>query len=379
MTTEQSVLLSLIKQSQFGKSDPIDLSGIDLAVLLEEASKASVIGLIASQIPESLKDDTWEVAEMRQVVFFLRYCEHQNEVIRILEKASIPFVILKGAASAIYYSNPKRRTMGDIDVLVPGKCFSAAKSALSKAGLVEYDDNGRHAKFKIEKLCIEIHRHFSHDIDIESYLVSGLKERETVAVEGFSFPMFPKLANGLVLLDHMRSHLKTSLGIRQVIDWMMYVYRNLDDAFWYGEFQKVAREKGLETLAIAATRMCQMYLGLTETITWCRDADESVCSRLMDLTLKSGNFSRTHGDGRSVEKVGVKMKQEGTFSYLQRAGENNWKAYKKHHWLKPFCWFYQICRYIKKGYRSDRNTGEFIGDIDRGNERYSLLKSLNIK
>ena len=379
MTTSQSVLLSLIRQSQFGKSEPVDLSGVDLDALLEEADKDAVIGLIAPEVPESLKDDNWEVVEMRQMVFYVRYCKHQNEVKRVLEEASIPFVVLKGNASAVYYAVPSRRTMGDIDIYVPKKYFSAAKKVLTEAGLVEGHDNGRHADFTKEKLSVEIHHRFSHDVDIESYLVSGLETREVVIVEGYSFPMLPKLANGLVLLDHMRSHLKTTLGIRQIIDWMMYVYRNLDDSYWHEEFQAVAREKGMETLAIVATRMCQIYLGLPESITWCKDADESVCSRLMELTLKSGNFSHPHGDGRSVEKVGVKMKQEGTFSYLQRAGENNWKAYQKHHWLKPFCWFYQICRYVKKGYRSDRNTGEFIGDIDRGNERYSLLKSLNIK
>ena len=378
MTTTQSVLLSLIRQSQFGRSEPIDLSGVDLDALMEEAKKASVVGLIVPEVPESLKNDAWEVAEMQQMVFHVRYCKHQNEVKRVLDEASIPFVILKGNASAVYYAVPSRRTMGDIDILVPKKYFSEAKSVLTKAGLVEGRDNGRHADFEMEKLSVEVHKRFSHDVDIESYLESGLDSREIVTVEGYSFPMLPKLANGLVLLDHMRSHLKTSLGIRQVIDWMMYVYRNLDDAYWYGEFRAVAKKKGMETLAIVVTRMCQLYLGLPESITWCKDADESVCARLMDLTLKSGNFSHSHGDGRNVEKVGVKMKQEGTFSYLQRAGENNWNAYQKHHWLKPFCWLYQICRYIRKGYKSDRNTREFIGDLDRGNERHELLKKLNL-
>ena len=378
MTTTQSVLLSLIRQSQFGRSEPVDLSGVDLDALMEEAKKASVVGLIVPEVPESFKNDAWEVAEMQQMVFHVRYCKHQNEVKRVLDEASIPFVILKGNASAVYYAVPSRRTMGDIDILVPKKYFSEAKSVLAKAGLVEGRDNGRHADFEMEKLSVEVHKRFSHDVDIESYLESGLDSREIVTVEGYSFPMLPKLANGLVLLDHMRSHLKTSMGIRQVIDWMMYVYRNLDDAYWYGEFQAVAKKKGMETLAIVATRMCQMYLGLPESITWCKDADESVCARLMDLTLKSGNFSHSHGDGRNVEKVGVKMKQEGTFSYLQRAGENNWNAYQKHHWLKPFCWLYQICRYIRKGYKSDRNTREFIGDLDRGNERHELLKKLNL-
>ena len=130
MTTTQSVLLSLIRQSQFGKSDPIDLSGLDLDALLEEAYKDAVIGLIAPEVPESLKDDNWEVVEMRQMVFYVRYCKHQNEVKRVLEEASIPFVVLKGNASAVYYAVPSRRTMGDIDIYVPKKYFSADRKSV---------------------------------------------------------------------------------------------------------------------------------------------------------------------------------------------------------------------------------------------------------
>ena len=124
MTTTQSVLLSLIRQSQFGGSEPVDLSGVDLDALMEEAKKASVVGLIVPEVPESLKNDAWEVAEMQQMVFHVRYCKHQNEVKRVLDEASIPFVILKGNASAVYYTVPSRRTMGDIDILVSRKYFS---------------------------------------------------------------------------------------------------------------------------------------------------------------------------------------------------------------------------------------------------------------
>lgn len=158
----------------------------------------------------------------------------------------------------------------------------------------------------------------------------------------------------------------------------MYVYRNLDDAFWNSEFKAAATEKEMDTLAISATRMCQIYLGLPETINWCKSADENTCDQLMDCILVSGNFGRKKGKGNSVETVSTSIKRKGLFRWLQYAGEHNWKAYHKHHWLKSFCWFYQIFRYAKQGIKTGRNRKQIRGDLDRSKERYELLKKLNI-
>lgn len=51
MDKEQTVLLSLVKQSQFGHSDTISFDDVDLDLLYEEALQQSVLGLIASVIP----------------------------------------------------------------------------------------------------------------------------------------------------------------------------------------------------------------------------------------------------------------------------------------------------------------------------------------
>ena len=198
------------------------------------------------------------------------------------------------------------------------------------------------------------------------------------SIEGHEFPMLSPLANGLVLLDHMRRHLKSGLGLRQVIDWMMYVYHNLDDEFWNSSFRTIAEDKGMDKLAITATRMCQIYLGLPETITWCKSADEKTCEQLMECLLVSGNFGRKNGQGNLVETVSTFIKQEGLFKWLQYAGEHNWETYHKHHWLKPLCWFYQIFRYAKQGFKTGRNKKQLKADLDRSKDRYDLLKKLNI-
>ena len=63
------------------------------------------------------------------------------------------------------------------------------------------------------------------------------------------------MINGLVLLDHVRYHLQGGLGIRQIIDWMMFVHANLNDETWETGFAQLARGAGLETLAVTMTSM----------------------------------------------------------------------------------------------------------------------------
>jgi hypothetical protein len=229
------------------------------------------------------------------------------------------------------------------------------------------------------KVSFELHHHFSHeDLDIEEYLIAGLNQRIIAEYKSQSFPMLPKLANGLVLLDHMRAHLQSGLGLRQVIDWMMYVNKELSDEYWNKEFSHVVREKGLERFAKVATKMCQKYLGLPDSITWCNDADEVLCDKLFDMLFESGNFGRKKGRGNSVETVRTHIKRFGLLRWLQRAGEHNWLAYKKHHWLKPLCWLYQIFRYAKQGFKSGRSYNQLSADLENGNNRYELLKDLGV-
>lgn len=381
MNKEDQVLLRLINKSQFGSSEPIDYSNVDMDALYNEALNQSVLGLIAPEIPSEYASGKWMEAIYRQKSSYIRYCHAQDELKNVLDNAHIPFVILKGNASAVSYSDPACRTMGDIDFLVPQDQYDQAKIVLSSAGYIENHDNGRHAGYSKDKQLFEVHRHFSHfeEINIEDYVIEGLANSIICSIDGHEFPMLSKLANGLVLLDHFRRHLQSAVGLRQVIDWMMYVYRNLDDEFWNNEFGPVAKAKGMDTLAIVTTRICQIYLGLPETITWCMSADTETCERLINLILDTGNFGRKNGRGTSIEAVTTSIKKNGLFRRLQKAGEFNWKAYHKNHWLKPFCWIYQGFRYAKQGIKTGRNREQLKNDLKRSKERVEVLKRIGIR
>lgn len=80
MATEQSVLLKLIRQSQFDTVEDIAWDDIDLDALYEDAKQQTVLGLIASLIPEKHSNDTWRKAQFRQGASYIRYRSTQGSV-----------------------------------------------------------------------------------------------------------------------------------------------------------------------------------------------------------------------------------------------------------------------------------------------------------
>ena len=375
-TTEQ-VLLCLIKESLFGVQG-VYPKDTNWNAVLNEAQDQVIDGLIYNTyIKDYVQQEKSNKYQL--VANWIKNLYVQQELVKLLAKHNISSAILKGTAAAIYYPHPFYRRMGDIDIIVPKEEFNAATSVLEKNGYVcKSKDYVRHFEYYKDGIEIELHRYFTKNIQKEKYITQGLANVEIVEMNEFKFPMLPPLENGLVLLEHLRFHLVSGLGIRQVIDWMMYVDKVLNDEFWYMSFKKMVVDVGLDTLAITMTRMCQIYLGLNESITWCKTADEKLCRRLMDIVLSSGNFGRKQGEGKRVESVAMEYKKGHFFQFLQENGEQTWLAYKNHAWLKPFCWIYQICRLCRHGFSAKRGN-KLISDIKRGRERLDIMKEMNIE
>ena len=386
MDINHATLLELIRRSQFGTAEGTAFGqGIDWDAVCKEAADQTVVGIVAPEVPRDVfsSSEKWQERANRHLSKYLRYHYAEQELVRVFDQAGIPFVIIKGSAAAMYYTHPERREMGDIDFLVPQDLFDKAVELMINNGYTketqEFTARTRHLEFTKRGIEFELHHHYSNgEFDIEDLLVEGIKDRTYVIVGDHKFPVLPRLQNGLLLLDHMRGHIVCGLGLRQTIDWMMFVHKELTDAFWKDHFQPVAKEKGLEQFAITVTRMCQLFFGLSEEITWCRDADETLCEELLKTLLYEGNFGRKMGDGKKVETVFLHLRRPGLLKWLQREGERHWEAYKRHHWLKPFCWLYQSVRLAKRGLKAGRSYEEVSNDYDRVKNKDELLSKLGI-
>ena len=345
----QTALLELLKASLFG-GEPRLPADIDWDAVFAEAKSHAVEALAAPCVPPE-EAPRWREAADRSAAYYLQLAFYQRELVRLFENAGIPLVILKGTAAAVYYPEPSRRTMGDIDFLVPLDRFDEAKRLMMDSGYTLEKDitpDSRHAVLIRYGVEFELHLRFGGRLwpSIEA----GLQHVETATVSGVQFPILPTMENGLVLFGHVRQHLldtNSSLGLRQMIDWMLYVHANAGDPEWERGFMDLMRQYELETPAATVTAVCKTYLGLPDDLPW--PADAQATEKLFDRIMSSGNFgSKKNRDETVVQDKLLTIRRMGTFKYLQTAGLANWKAAQRCRILRPLAWLYQLFRYAWK-------------------------------
>ena len=365
MTAEQQELLDALAAALFAASPTAPLSG----EAQEEALRQAVYPLVVD-----------DVVALQRVTKNVQVCYEQDKLAKALE--GVPFVILKGLAAAIYYPDPMKRSLGDVDLIAAPGDFDRACAALRSAGYPSdepADSDKRHVHFCQNGVNIELHRRFAscntrkQEELLDGWIFAALREPVTASAGQFRFPMLPEELNGLVLLTHISQHLEGGLGLRQILDWVMYVGKALPDVKWES-FKRKTDQLGLTTLAIASARIGQLYLGAYPGNTWCAREDE-LAAAFLDYAFSCGNFGTKLGKNASVTQV-MSQGKGSVLAHLQKRGEANWKALEQHPALKPLAWLYQAGRYAKEGLRHGLSAGDLKLSLDESKKRNDLIEKL---
>ena len=302
----------------------------------------------------------WKEEIFKQSSHFVKLLHVQEKISDCLNSENINWVILKGSSAALYYQNPYQRTIGDIDILVSENDFERAKKCLSNFGfafgnnIYKYD---RHQTARKDGIEIELHRFFAETRDsgndnaLNNLLFDSLSNYHIKKINNTPFNTLPILEEGLVFIEHIWHHIRTGIGLRQILDFIMYTDKVLNDNFWHNSFMQVSQDFGYETLCKVVARTGQMYFGLDNSIMWCKDIDDNLCTEFLEMILNQGNFGeKTSLQFNPTIRV-LNKKNEGIASFLkyeQASGMKNWKAAQKHNILEPLAWIYGIGRHIVK-------------------------------
>lgn len=363
MTEAMSDVLAAIEAVMNNKPVPeID----DMACM--EAKSQAVYPLICS-----------DALTMKYVSKNIRLMWEQQQLATVLKE--IPYVILKGSCAAVYYPEPLRRALGDIDLLVNPIDYKAAQINLERAGYLKIESDDRHIHYIHNDSTIELHKRFAtlNTTEQERLLDGWLYSTKPVIAQigKYTFPMPPDDLNGLVLLTHINQHLEGGLGLRHILDWLVYVRHFLSDSRW-PLFKEKADALGLTILAKVITKFGQTYLSLNKELLWCLDANDGTVERLLAYIIECGNFGKKDLDNNTMIMIishgrGI----DGFFRNLQERGLKNWDSVQKYSWLKPFAWIYQLTRYVVKGLQKD-GVKRLRDNIDASNKRNTLLDELGL-
>lgn len=280
------------------------------------------------------------------------------------------------------YSHPTLRSMGDVDILVKRCDLDRAAEVMESNGYTlthDKDHVGHHYNYSKDKISFELHKRLPSINDDDEKLLTlyedGIDNREWHQIGSYRFPTLPTLLNGLVLIFHINQHLREGLGLRQIVDWMMYVHTLPNDQ--WEELLLLLCSTGMDRLALTTTAMCQHYLGLRTIV----EDDGLPVAELMTYIMEKGNFGCKAGvEGKAAAFSLSVTEKSSFFRRLQAGGLSQWSAAaKKHPILRPFAWMYQGFRILGILIKNKMGFKEVQVQRRKGLEQRKLIESLGLR
>ena len=381
----QELILTFLARALFNR-DILIPDNLDWDEVYKEADVQTVLPLVYVAVSDSLPSEIkskWQLAIYEILANNVKIIYEHKEAHRILTEGNIPYVIIKGTASARYYPIPKLRMMGDVDFVVRKEDLARTGELLEKQAFIWMEDKEHtaHHVYYRDSSIWEVHWGMSGIPTGEN----GIKTRELfseiidTAVYDESGYMIPdEFHHGLVLLIHTAEHLvNTGIGLRHLCDWAVFVEGYSDENF-KDIFEEKLKACGLWRFAQLLTQLSVCYLGVSEKEWAGQDTNEIYLQNLISDIFASGNFGRK--DSERINQAKLFTNQgKGTIgdvgflrqiiSTLNERAKRVLPNLRKMPILLPIGWIYVVIRHmlrIKKGARPSIHMRRMIkGASDR--------------
>ena len=364
--------------SSYGDPDTVDWSAVYDLMKVHTIEFLPHEWLKTHPLPDRNVYASWMKSYMVQKVRWIQLLKAQGELLALLKEHNIPCVIIKGTAAAMAYAHPSCRAIGDVDFLVKRCDYQKAAEMMRSNDYEELSEIDHHIAFQKYGICFELHRRLPVVNDTNEEMLAlveeGIDNRQSVSIDSSSFPVLPSYLNGLVLMFHINQHLRGGLGLRQIIDWMMYVEKA--DQETMDKLMLLLRQTGMERLANTVTAVCQKYFGLRKRI---NDPNEQYpCDAFIEYIINQGNFGRA--DENPYAKTFLRLQNPvEIFKYCDQCGVKYWPATKRFVFLRPFAWIYGAGRVVMKAVSKKLKLGNLWNQYRKGREYRKLIASLGLK
>lgn len=391
----QKTVLNLLSSAMFQKPFHADKE-VDWKAVFDECKAQSVISLTFSALPKDKVPQNiyahWKALVNENLAVNSKISYAHTMLNELLNQAKIPYVILKGCASAEYYNDSLLRTMGDVDFYVPPAYFEKADTLLLKNGFKSNEIDHEYEKaYTKDDVIFELHntvngvpggkvgikiRHFFDDIFEKSEL-----KRFDLA-EYYSPSPFH---HGLVMLLHVARHMITGgIGLRHFCDWAVFVDKVGDD--FVPMFENKLKQVGLWRFAQIMTQFCTAFLGLKPQA-WAGNIDKKLLNDLKNDIFAGGNFG--HKDlSRADEAKFITSRKKGGVNNdsnvkqaVLSANEivrKHWKFADKVPIVYPAGWAFFGGRYAIRSIVGKRDRVKVSTLVKGAEKRKEIYKSLQL-
>lgn len=313
-------LLHIISIVSGGICGTVNVEFEQLRSMLAVANGHAVGGLLAEAVVDghlSLDDVPQNGSEKRMLLMQLAELLMQHraqkrhfdevlvEVVLLLQKECIDFVVFKGPAVASFYPVPASRTMGDIDFYVPEWDYTRALNLFenSLGVTVERCDVDKHDSFCYKGIRFEMHyqmetfgsrRHQTYfsalvDKEIKNDRLGHFSISNDVQV-----PMLNSEVDLILVFKHMFNHLLgEGIGLRQTTDVVVLIHAYipvLNTDRLREHLRRIGYLKAFDAIVALAIRYYKVCW--KEYREYLSPKDFCMADLLMADILKNGNFGR---------------------------------------------------------------------------------------
>lgn len=297
MTTNQQALIQLLGTGLNGKIPRrYHFDGLNWTKLQEEASNQTVTGQVwgAIEYLHSLTSESSNVLHMSpynkmewfvQTLILVERNKAVNAalcaIVKALDKAGIPCILLKGQGCASFYPNPLYRSPGDIDLLVGKANFHRAKEVLDMNGLASEwkHEDMIHGLFNCMGVSVELHKMATilPDPKANARFQKAMKDClnayyhncPQIRINDTPVTLLPIELNVVYTFIHMFRHfIGGGIKLRQVMDWLM-LYKNMThkggEPFYEPTVEEYLKSFGFESPWRKFWEMTEEYFGTSDT------------------------------------------------------------------------------------------------------------------
>lgn len=387
----QMQLLDLVSFALFGREKcdtPLT------SEILKEANQQAVLTLM--KVDKETSPDFYLLHAQNLVNNVRIDCEH-TEAHRLMTEADIPYVILKGSASASYYPEPTLRTMGDVDLLILESDLPKVDVILRENGFYPVEKNeigfhlAYHRKVYGANSTWEVHwrpmgiPNGKTGIVIREYLADIIMSAKKHSISDGEYMLPTAFHHGLVMLLHVAGHLiNTGIGLRHLCDWAVFVAKFSDEEFCE-MFEEKLKAVGLWRFAQLLTQLSVKYLHCPAK-KWCGVGDDDYLEMMMVDIMNGGNFGVKDKNRINQAKLMTntgKGKVDDTsllkqlFLTMSQKARRGMPITAKVPLLLPIGWMYVGGRHlvrIAQGRRPSIDVGDMISGATERKEIYKEFR-----